>query len=183
MKKLVLILLGAFAAFMALAILQEWRTFGGAWFSDGAEAPPELEESERKAAADAVYLMLSLIQHYYASDGDPRFADRMPASPAVVEELAADVEYLLRNHRRQDPSLERLEVIELVVLAPDRVEVRTREWWQIHTLRLSDGQPSEPVRRQTLAGSYMVTRQDQGWRVEGWDSPDDVIREWTAPTK
>ena len=85
MKNLLLILAGAFAVFMALAIVQEWEMFGAAWFGGGEEAPPPLAESERKAAADAVYMALSLMQHFYGSGGDPRYAERMPyAIPALA---------------------------------------------------------------------------------------------------
>lgn len=168
MKKLLLIFLGAFAVFMVLAIAEEWEFFAAAWF--GAEEPPAtLSESERKAAADTVYLALSLMQHFYATGGDSRFAERMPVGPAVIEEMRADVEYLRRNRRRQEPSLERLEVSSVEPLGPGRVEIETREWWQIEILSLAGGAPTEPATIQSLFGKYLVVRQDRGWRVEAWD--------------
>lgn len=167
-KQLLLILLGAFAVFMVLAMFQEWSFFSSAWFGTG-EPEPALEESERKLAADAVYLVLSLMEHFYSSGGDPRFVDRMPASPAVIEEMRADVDYLRRNRRRQEPSLERLEVAAVEPLGPGRAEVRTREWWQIEILQVEGGSLTEPARVQTLSGKYLVARQDRGWRVEAWD--------------
>ncbi len=182
MKKLVLILLGAFAGFMALAIAQEWDFFSAAWFG-GEEPPATLEESERKAAADAVYLVLSLMEHFYSSGGDPRFAERMPASPAVLEEMRADADYLRRNRRRQEPSLERLEIAAVEPLGPGRVEVKTREWWQIQILPI-DGRPrAEPAKVQTLDGKYLVARQDRGWRVEAWEllEPEAAAGDGGAP--
>ncbi|KKK98648.1 hypothetical protein LCGC14_2640660, partial [marine sediment metagenome] len=44
-------------------------------------------ETERKAAADTVYEMLTLMEHFYGSGGDRRFAERMPASATVVDEM------------------------------------------------------------------------------------------------
>ena len=101
MKALGKILLGGFVVFMGLAITEEWGMFSSAWFGES-EPEASLTDEERKSAADAVHLTLSLMRHLYLSGGDPRFAERMPAARGIVEEILADVRYLARNQRVQD---------------------------------------------------------------------------------
>lgn len=168
-KNLLAILLGGFVAFQALAIAQEWEIFGAAWFGLGGKPEEELSQEELQAAADAVTLTLSLMRHFYASGGDPRFADRMPAGEAVLSELRSEVEYLDRNHRRQLLTLEDYEVTAVEPRGKNRVEVRTREHWSVHTLLISDGREVDPRRASRLQGTYAVVRQGHAWRVEGWD--------------
>ena len=128
MKRLLQILGGGFVAFMVLAIGQEWEFFASAWF--GRSAPEVvLAEEDRQAAVAAVRMTLELSRHLYASGGDPRFAERMPASERMVEALMKDIDYLANNHRRQDNQLRRLEVVAVRALGPGWVEVRTREEW------------------------------------------------------
>lgn len=168
MKNLLKILAGGFVLFQVLAIAQEWDYFATAWFGL-VEEPEALSEEERQEAAGAVYLTLSLMRHLYASGGDPRFADRMPASQAVLAEMLSDVEYLERNRRRQDPVLEHLEVLAVDELAPGRVEVRTRERWAVRVLWAEGGTDAEPPRSQLVHGKYLVARRGEEWQVEGWD--------------
>jgi len=170
-KALLQILLGGFVLFMSLAIVQEWEMFSPAWFDE-----PELEapmtDEERKGAADAVHLTLSLMRHLYLSAGDPRFAERMPAAAGIVEEILADVRYLARNRRVQDIELLRLDVTAVDRIGEGRVEVRTREQWQVRSRAAHGGGESEPRRLQALHGRYLVVRGGKGWRVEGWEIVD-----------
>lgn len=177
-RNLLAILFGGFVVFQLLAIAQEWPLFASAWLGAGGEGPPELSVEDRQGAAEAVALTLSLMGHVYLSGGDPRFADRMPAGEGVLAELQADVEYLARNHRRQDLTLEDFQVTDVERLGEDRVEVRTQERWRVRFLRIPGGAEVEPARRQTLSGKYLVVRQGGGWRVEGWDfgGPEPAAR-------
>ena len=69
MKALLKILLGGFVVFMSLSIAQEWEFFSSAWFGEAAPQAP-LSDDERKGAADAVHMTLSLMRHLYLSGGD-----------------------------------------------------------------------------------------------------------------
>jgi hypothetical protein len=83
--------------------------------------------------------------------------------------MRADVEYLGRNHRRQDSELEDLAVEEIHSFGPGRFEVRTRERWLIRMLWSKDGSPAEPPRRQEIRAAYQVSAEGDRFRVEGWD--------------
>ena len=167
MKSLLKIVAVGVPVFLVLAIAQEWDYFAAAWF--GAKSPPlELTEEDRRAAGDAVYLTLSLMRHLYTSGGDPRFAERMPASDGIIEELQADIAYLSRNHRRQDPELKRLELLSVEPLGEDRVEVGTRELWNFRFAWTTGAGESDPARIQVLYSRYLVVRRQDGWRVEAW---------------
>lgn len=171
MKALLKILLGGFVVFMSLSIVQEWEFFSSAWFGEPAPGAP-LTDDERKGAADAVHMTLSLMRHLYLSGGDPRFAERMPAADGIVEEIQADVRYLVRNQRVQDPELLRLDVTEVERLGQDRVEVHTRERWHVRIRWAHGGADAEPPRLHTIQGRYLVVRGGKGWRVEGWETVD-----------
>jgi len=168
-KPLSKILLGGFLAFMALAIVQEWSFFSQAWF--GAEEPvAELAAEDREGAVQAVALTLDLMRHLYASGGDARFADRMPTSEGVLVEMMADIDYLTRNQRRQDPKLERLDVEAVELLGTGSVEVRTRELWSIRFLWADGSGESDPHRVEVVRSRYLVSRGSTGWVVEGWET-------------
>lgn len=179
MRRLLQILAVAFLLFMVVAVADEWRFFSSAWFGAPAEGRRTLWEEDRRAAADTVATFLSLMRHFYVSGGDPRFAERMPASDGLIEELRSDVDYLARNHRVQEPDLERLVVLSVEALGEggggarggdglDRVEVKTREEWRFRVLWAKDGSPAEPARERTVDGLYYLARTSAGWRVEGW---------------
>lgn len=178
MKRLLQILAVAFVAFMALAVGQEWRFFTSAWFGAGEQAPRTLAEADRRAAADTVASLLSLMGHFYGSGGDPRFAERMPASTGLIDELKSDVDYVARNHRIEEPELQRLVVLSVEPSGPsgalgsgariDRAEVRTLERWRFRMRWAADGTPAEAERERTVHGRYYLVRSGAGWRVEGW---------------
>lgn len=167
MKTLLRILGVGLLVFLTLAIGQEWRFFATSWFGS-VEATPELAEEDREAAGDAVYMMLNVMRHLYTSSGDPRFAERMPASDGIIEEIQADIAYLSRNHRRQDPEIKRLEVLSVEPLDEDRVEVNTRELWNFRFLWTTGAGESDSPRIQVLYSRYLVVRRQDGWRVEAW---------------
>jgi hypothetical protein len=167
--KVLLKILGAgFLAFMVLAIADEWVFFSQAWFGDETAPAPELSQSEQKAAADTVHLTLNLMRHLYLSGGDLRFADRMPASDGVKEEMLADIVYLGQRHLVQDAELLRLDVMSIETLAAGRLELATRELWRFRVLRADGSGEVEAPHTRTLEASYLLVRGGSGWRVESW---------------
>ena len=169
MKSLLKILLGGFVLFMILAIADEWSFFAAAWFGSEESAEIELSEGDRGAAIESVELMLDLTRHLYMSGGDARFGERMPVSDQLLEEMRVDIDYLLSNQRLQDPQLRKLEVLEVSPLAEDRVEIRTREFWQHRFLWLDGSGEADPAEWQILFVRYLVARDASGWRVQGWE--------------
>lgn len=168
MRALVKIVLGGFLAFMVLAVAQEWEFFSSAWFGKE-ERAATLSAAERDGAGQALYLYLQVSSHYYASGGDPRFADRLPASEGVVDELRDDVDYLRRNGRYQDPKLARMEIVSAEPLEGGQVELQTREWWHVRTLWIDDGRESDSPRVFKSFGRYLLEPGPAGWRVEAWE--------------
>jgi len=167
-KRLIQILLGAFVVFMALAVVQEWSFFSAAWFGEPA-ATEQASEADREAASETVRQMLVIMRHLYSSDGDPRFAERMPTSDGIRAEMLADIDYLGRNRRRQDPALMKLEILGVDSLDRDRLEVRTREFWRVDFYSLVDGEPSDEPLWQVVHGRYLAIRTGTGWRIDGWE--------------
>jgi len=169
MRNLLKILLGGLVAFMALAVTQQWDYFSSAWFGGGVDLPQDSEEDEA-SAAEAVRNILVLLEHYYGTGGDPRFAERIPVSPQVLRDLQADIEYLKRNRRRQEPHLQRLEILDVASAGPDRVNVKTKEYW-IHRIFWLDesGDEAEPPHSQVITSTYHMRKHSQAWRLERWD--------------
>jgi len=170
-KGLLKILLAGFAVFMVFSVAQQWEFFSSAWFASEKQRE-RLPDEEREAAADAVRMTLNLTRHLYASGGDTRFAERIPAGGGIIDEIVADVDYLARNHRVQDPELLQLELLSVVELSLDRVEIATREDWRVRTLLGVGGREADPPTSQTIEGKYLVVRGGKGWRVEGWELVD-----------
>ena len=168
MKNLLKILLGGFLVFIAIAVVEEREIFFPGALSDNLQLA-KLDEGDATAAIATVRQMLSLYGHYYGSGGDQRFAERMPASDAIRAEMAADIRYLRANHRRQKPTLQRLDVESVRPLSEGTVEVRTKEFWIHRIFWIGDSGESEPARSQIVYGNYLVGRQAQSWRVEGWE--------------
>jgi hypothetical protein len=170
------------AAFIAVAMVEEWEFFASSWFAADVETAQPVSEEDRLAATEAVYLTLTLMRHFYVSDGDTRFAERMPASDGILDEMRTDIEYLARNHRRQDPELKNLEVTDVGPLDPGRVEVRTRELWHTSFPWIgAEGFYDEP-RIEVAYWRYLVVRGASGWRVEGWSRTEpESIAEGGTP--
>jgi len=169
MKPLLKILGLGTVAFLALAMLQEWRYFASVWF--GGEAPPAPVSAEEQQDAKAIVARaLALERHFYASGGDPRFAERMPVGETLRAEMADDVAYLTKNRRRQQLDLHRLEVAEVRRLDDDHLEVRTREYWTVRTLDLAGDRETDPARGEVLDCRYVLTRTGDSWRVDRRES-------------
>ncbi|MCP4663660.1 MAG: hypothetical protein GY856_50390 [bacterium] len=177
MKALIKILLWGFVAFLAIAMIEEREVFLTVFVAPEARSgesetepapPPELSEAERRGVEDGLRQFLTLMRHLYASGGDPRFAERLPAAAKVVEEIMTDVVYLQHNQRRQELSLMNLEILDLE-LRQDRARVRTEELWIIRTFWGPHRQPADPPRSAKFHVEYFLTREARGWHVEGWD--------------
>lgn len=168
MSGLVKIVLAGFVAFMLLAMTQEWELFYTSWFVK-AEAEEDSLDTEQQEATAAIRLTLELMRHLYASGGDPRFAERIPASESVVDEMQQDIDYLAINHRRQEPGLLKFEVASIQSLGEDRIEVTTREFWQWKIDWIDGSGEAEPARYEVVHGRYLVVRGAKGWAVAAWD--------------
>jgi len=167
-KGLVKIVLAGFLGFMVLAMAQEWDVFHSAWFG-GTPPDRQLATDEQKQAADVVHLMLTVMSHLYASGGDVRFAERLPAAQGVIDEMLVDIDYLARNHRLQEMTLDRLEIVSVERSGEGRLEVHTRERWQVRFLGTDGEGEVDPPLRQTAHGKYLLVKSGRGWRVEGWE--------------
>lgn len=178
MKALVQILLGALVVFQAVAIVQEWPLFRAAWFGTPAEASAtaRLTDEQRQSAEAALRQYHALARHLYATAGDPRFTDRIPASQPVIDELLSDVAYLQHRGLTQQPNLVRLDVTTARALDERRVVLNTREYWVVQVVGATDRRPVEPPRSQRFDGKYLMQKQGNAWRVEQWDlaAPADV---------
>ncbi len=181
LKGLIKILLWGFVAFLAVAMTEEWEVFlaGFAGPERSGESatepppPPELSDAERQGVEDGVRHFLTLMRHLYASGGDPRFAERLPAAAQVAEEIMTDVVYLQHNQRRQELSLMNLEILDLE-LRGDRARVRAEELWIIRTFWVPHRQPADPPRSAKFHAEYFLVREARGWQVEGWDLTREV---------
>lgn len=168
MRVLVRILLLGTAAFLLLAIAQEWKFFSSSWFGNSPTAVV-LSESERERGIETVRQFLILAAHFYKSGGDPRFAERIPASDAVVSEMLSDIEYLKRNGRRQEPLLQRLEILAIDSQGGGRLTVWTKEYWVYGTYFFTTGEEADPPRSQILHMRYLVLRRSPQWQVTAWE--------------
>jgi len=156
------------AAFMLLAIGQEWDFFKTAWF--GAEEPaaavPEVDRQEVEASLRET---LVVIGHLYGSGGDQRFAERLPISQAILDEVIDDLRYLGRQHLVQEQTLTDLEILDLDPLSEDRVELRTREQWLVRMLSTTSQRAVGPAEAHVSHGRYLLSRGGKGWSVAAWE--------------
>jgi hypothetical protein len=159
---------GGLIVFIVVAVVQEWQLFAAAWFGSQEPVEIEIQHGERQKANNALRLVLDLTGHLYRSGGDRRFAERIPAGAGVIDEVMADVEYLARNHRVQDQTLESFDVVSVDVLASDQMEIRTRELWDVAVLWAAGGGEAEPRASRLVKGRYLLVKTGVGWSVEGW---------------
>lgn len=170
MRDLAKILGLGFLAFLAVAMTQEWAVFRP-WIL-GKKAPARQsgpDEARRRDAEAAVRQLLSMASHYYASRNDPRFLERMPARGWVVDEMRADVEYLLRNGRIQQMKLAEVEILGVDVRGERLAQVRTRESWKIQTVSAEGTGEGDPEQASTLECRYTVALVGRAWQVTDWD--------------
>jgi hypothetical protein len=146
------------AALLALGV-QAWRV--------AAERPAvDLPPEDQKAAADAVYLFLSLASHLRGTAGDPRYSERLPASPEIVDEMVGEIRWVRAAGRIEEPRLVRGEVRSVEALGPDEARVLTKEFWVTRDLSAPH---TEKPRSDVVLAKYVVRRDASGWRVADWD--------------
>jgi hypothetical protein len=131
----------------------------------GDRARPELPPEDQKAAADAVYLFLSLGSHLRGTAGDPRYSERLPAAPEVVDEMLGEIQWVRQTGRVEEPKLVRGEVRAVETLGPDEARVRTKEFWVTRDLSAPDEKPRSDV----VLAKYVLRREASGWRIVDWD--------------
>lgn len=169
MKRFLLIIAIAALLFITLAMLEEHETFTRNWFK-----PPEsfkASEQERRSAAETVYAFRTLAAHWYATGGDARFGERLPAAPPVVEELRGDIDYVRRNGRVEVPRLMRVDILGSDVTSDTAAEVRTREYW-VTEFHWTGGGASDETRSDLLFARYRLTKDGARWIVAAWDPVD-----------
>jgi len=159
--------------FMATAMIQEWRVFVGAWTGAGVTRPA-VQDGEPKdtQVEDTVRRYVSMARHFYQTGGDRRFAERIPASPEVVQELVDDVAYLAKNKRRQEDRLVALDVLHTSRPAENRARVRTRERWEARTRGLDESGAADPMVAQVIFVEYWLQREGSKWQVSRWELID-----------
>jgi hypothetical protein len=176
-KRFLQIVGGALLLFIALAMLEERQTFARNWFAS-AQAY-RATEAEQRAATRAVHEFRTLAAHWYGTNGDRRFADRLPATAPVIDEVRADIEYVRRNGRIETPHLMRLEILAADVTSESAAEVRTREFW-VTEFHWPAGGASDPPRSDIVFAKYRLMRDGGHWIVSAWD-PIDPPQEEVAP--
>lgn len=134
----------------------------------------EPPEADRRGAEAAVQLFLKLAAHVQGSSGDPRFAERLPAAPPVIEELVAGVAFATHADRIEEPRLVRSEILRSASTDGDRIQVDAKEYWIIRVIA-SDGRVLE-TRSDVVRARYLVGREAAGWQILGWD-PLELAKE------
>lgn len=169
MKQLLAIVLLGTLLFLMAAIVQEWDYFSSRWFGADETAASDNRESDEVEALATVRTALAMMAHYYSSGGDPRFAERMPVGPELLDELRVDAEYLARNRRFQESRLQKLELLSVVSAGEGRLELNTREYWVHRTFWSDSREESDPPRSGILHARYDLLLENSGWRIFGWD--------------
>ncbi len=132
-----------------------------------AAAEPErrsIPQRDRDDAIAAVRSFVSLSSHLRGSGGDERFADRIPADPAVVAELVSEVELSRRLGLHEESRLVRADAREVRHVGPYLVEVRMKEYWVMRS-----GPGGSDVRPDVLPVRYLLRRDGGAWKVADWD--------------
>lgn len=171
MTLLIRVVGAALAVFLLLGGIQEWRTLGKGLFLPDQPATT-MGEEDRASAARTVVEFLQIAAHFYSSSGDRRFAERIPATPEVLEEMQRDAAYVAHNGRVQEATLARIEVVAVTAVGDDRVEVRTREFWTTRWIFRADGRV-DGVRSDVVRVRYRLVRDGSVWRVVQWDPEEN----------
>ncbi len=134
-----------------------------AWRASSVERR-DLEQRDRAAAVEAVRAFVSLSAHLRGSGGDRRFAERVPAAPAVVDELVADAKEGRRLGRLDQSRLVQADVRRVREVGLEMVEVTTKEYWVTR-----DSSDSSRYRSDVVPVRYVVRREGGAWRVVDWN--------------
>lgn len=167
--KLIKILLGALGIFLAISMAQEWHVFRP-WILREKPLAPTLSAGDRKAIEGTLRTYLSMSAHFHATGGDPRFGERIPAAPWLVDDLRNEVEYLRKNARQQTMTLLKFDLLGIERVSADRASVSTKEYWVIRTSRLDGQGEADPPRSEIIWCDYRMQRTGQSWQVQGWEA-------------
>lgn len=177
MKGLSKILAVGFVIFLAMAMVEEREAFAPLFGSAPTGASAALSEADRRAAVDTVRELLTFMIHLNSTGGDPRFAERLPASPEVAEEILGEAAYVRRNGRFQDLKLMKLEVLEAGSLGGGRLRLLTREFWIVQPFWIHGGKPAGPPSSTVARVEYLLARDAGRWQVTGWEHVPEAPRE------
>jgi hypothetical protein len=156
------VVLAAGLLLLAVAAVQARR--------EAARAEVPTKEEERQAI-ETVHSMVTLAAHLRGSGGDPRFAERIPASPPVLEALQRELEFARHLGVVEDPELRKFEVGRVRRVRPRVVEVDTREYWVTRQVSAAVRPPEAAppaFRTDIVLTRWSVARQAGGWVVVDW---------------
>jgi hypothetical protein len=142
--------------------------FGVAVLESRVEEPPGPRDAPPEAAA-AVREFITLARHYEASGGDRRFAERLPATEAMVAEIRGGAEW--ERHLSDSTVLEpvRVDVLSAKLDRAGAATVRTREYLIAH-VRIRSGPSGFEEQDRAVVGAweYRLVRAGASWRVADW---------------
>jgi len=125
--------------FMGLTMAQEWSLFRPLFIREAVPVSEKIpDETER-----AIKFFNAMMVHYYASAGDERFLQRIPASDQVRGEFFKDAEYLRENGVVQVMKLSDFKVSSARKVREGRYIIETEEEWTLHYEDL-DGNRFDP---------------------------------------
>lgn len=178
MKRFAAIVAASVLFFITLGMLEERETFARNWFRPDSRGFTA-SDADRRAASEAVHAFRTLSAHWYATDGDARFGERLPALAPLIEELRGDIAYVRRNGRSEMPRLMRIEFLSSELPSESAAEVTTREYWVTEFHWLGGGE-SDATRSDLLYARYRLHREGARWIVDAWDPieppPPEVTR-------
>ncbi len=137
-----------------------------AWTAPRDVTPDTARRASLSTAEDAVHEFLGASGALYESGGDPRIAERVPASAELVGEMIADIAFAQhRLDRREQRQLVRAERAGSAWLPDGSAEVRTREFWIFRAGPLRGEGEAAPATSAVLGVRYDVAREAGRWRV------------------
>ena len=176
MKRFLAIVAGSIVVFLAGAMIEEWEVFAQPWFTPPQEESP-VSEDDQRAGVKTINLYLTLSSHLYGTGGDPRFAERIPASPDVIDETLREISYLRSHHFIEDPVLQRMDPIDVKGLGPGMLEIRTKEYWIIRRYFIGTTEV-RGTRSDVVFNVYRLSRTGSNdWQVVAWEPASPVSSE------
>lgn len=128
--------------------------------------PPTAEE--RAEAERTVHELLALVRHLHGSGGDPRFAERVPAAPEVVDELLREIAWVRHQGWIEELQLARLELSPAERTEDGALELGAREFWIARRRPVADAAAEPRLSSSVLATRYRLEREGGRWRVVEW---------------
>lgn len=173
MKSFLKIGVGAALLFIAAAMAQEWEVFSQPWFAPPGGETSELPDETKKEVADTLLLYLKITSHLYGTGGDPRFAERIPASSILVEEAQREIAYLRHHQLIEEPTLQRMEIVSIDRAGGDLVEVKTREFWITRRYVIGEEEPIA-TRSSVISNLHLLKKDGDSWVVMSWEPAPEL---------